>query len=192
MVGGGNKQLVAVDDQGSVKGYSVSKSVKQLEIEVESEEKITSDEVVELNKKKIELQNKLQEIEEKKEAQKTQMSAPEHKKPPQEDDVTMSVAASLEKQNCELTMTVNKMGWVIRTAVLYSDSLFENGSHIAYQEASTNTVTVPLTKLKNTDEGIKIKILMGAGFHAPHFLIHNIPEYKLPKFAFLSPLTAAQ
>jgi hypothetical protein len=38
------------------------------------------------------------------------------------------------------------------------------------------------------EEFIEIKVLIGAGMHAPHFLVHSIPKYKLSKFAFLMPL----
>lgn len=47
---------------------------------------------------------------------------------------------------------------------------------------------VNLKKDGNTEEFIDIKVLIGAGMHAPHFLVHNVPKYKLPKFAFLMPL----
>jgi hypothetical protein len=40
-----------------VTGYTVSSSVKQLELQVVSEEKVAADEVLALNTKKIELQN---------------------------------------------------------------------------------------------------------------------------------------
>jgi len=44
-------------------------------------------------------------------------------------------------------------------------------------------------KQQNTEEFIEIKFLIGAGINAPHFLVHSIPKYRLPKFAFLMPLS---
>lgn len=64
----GQKQLIAVDGEGSVTGFTVSTSIKQFEMEVQSEEKVASDEVLALNTKKIELQNQINQIQEKKKA----------------------------------------------------------------------------------------------------------------------------
>ncbi len=60
--------MIAVDGEGSVTGFTVSASIKQFELEVQSEEKVASDEVLALNTKKIELQNQINQIQEKKKA----------------------------------------------------------------------------------------------------------------------------
>ena len=62
----GKKQLIAVCKNGSIQGFTVSASIREFEAQVQSEEKIESNEIVEMNKKKIELMNKLEQIEEKK------------------------------------------------------------------------------------------------------------------------------
>lgn len=49
------KQLIAVDSEGNVRGFTVSANIKAFELQVQSEEKIQADEVLELNQKKIEL-----------------------------------------------------------------------------------------------------------------------------------------
>ena len=33
-----------------------------------------------------------------------------------------------------------------------------------------------------------MKILLGVGMNAPYFLVHNIKDYQLKKFAFFMPL----
>jgi hypothetical protein len=52
-----SKQLIAVDGDGQVTGYTVSENIKKFTMQVESEEKVAADEVLALNTKKIELQN---------------------------------------------------------------------------------------------------------------------------------------
>jgi hypothetical protein len=51
--------VIAVDVEGNVKGFSVSASVKQFQLEVQSEAKVKADEVLKLNQQKIELMNEL-------------------------------------------------------------------------------------------------------------------------------------
>jgi hypothetical protein len=41
---------------------------------------------------------------------------------------------------------VQKAGWVVRSVILYSDSLFPGGSHVVHPEKSSNEVTVSLSK----------------------------------------------
>lgn len=51
---------------GLIQGYTVSVSTAQIQAQIQGEDKITSNELLILNKKKIELINKLQELEERK------------------------------------------------------------------------------------------------------------------------------
>lgn len=84
----------------------------------------------------------------------------------------------MEKKCVELEVNVKKPGWVIRSVILFSDSLFpKGGSHAIYPITSTNKLIVPLNKEKNTAEQINITILMGAGLNAPFFVIHREPSY---------------
>ena len=56
------KQLIGVDADGNVRGFTVSDNIKQFQVEVQSEAKLASDEILDLNKKKIELLNELNDI----------------------------------------------------------------------------------------------------------------------------------
>ena len=56
----GKKQLIAICKNGSIHGFTVSASNRNIEEQVQSEEKLKSNELVEMNKKKIELLNKLE------------------------------------------------------------------------------------------------------------------------------------
>ena len=46
---GKQKQLVAVDGEGNVKGFTVSASIEQFKVEVTSEEQVKAEEVLALN-----------------------------------------------------------------------------------------------------------------------------------------------
>lgn len=43
------KQVIAIDSDGNVRGFTVSANIKAFQLEVQSEEKIQADEVLELN-----------------------------------------------------------------------------------------------------------------------------------------------
>ena len=62
----GNKQVVAVGQDGLIQGFTVTVSTAKIQAQIQGEDKITSNELLILNKKKIELINKLQELDEKK------------------------------------------------------------------------------------------------------------------------------
>ena len=51
---------------GLIQGYTVTVSTAQIQAQIQGEDKITSNELLILNKKKIELINRLQELDEKK------------------------------------------------------------------------------------------------------------------------------
>ena len=74
--------MIAVCKNGSIHGFSVSASIRAIQEQVQSEEKIQSNELVEMNKKKIELQNRLNQIEEKKQQVVASEAQPEQSKPP--------------------------------------------------------------------------------------------------------------
>lgn len=75
------------------------------------------------------------------------------------------------------------MGWVIKSVILQNDALFEGGTIVVHPNASTNEVSVPIKKEKNTDLTVDLKILIGAGMHSKNLLIHHVPRLKLSKFA---------
>ena len=95
----------------------------------------------------------------------------------------------MEDKCTDLVVTISKPTWIIRSVILYSDAFFKGGSHVVYPMQSTNQVVVPLRKDANSEELVEVKVLIGAGINAPHFLVHNEPYYKVTKFAFLMPLS---
>jgi hypothetical protein len=86
-----------------------------------------------------------------------------------------------------LVVTLNKAGWIVRSVILFSEAFFEGGSYVVHPTQSTSKVTVPLSKLQNSDETLDVKVLIGAYMQATHFFIHHVPSLKIGKFAFLMP-----
>ncbi len=85
---------------------------------------------------------------------------------------------------------MTKPGWIIKSVVAASESFFTGGSHVIQpigSSASTNEVTLKVLKDKFSTEKIDLKVLLGAGSNAPHFLIHK-QIVTIAKFDFLMPL----
>jgi alpha-glucuronidase len=114
----GNKQVVAVGQDGLIQGY-------------------TSNELLDLNKKKIDLVNKLTELEEKKQNLKAKTPGA-MEAPPTEEDVIITVVPIIEQKNCQLKIKLSKAGWIIRSVILFSDTLFKGGSFAIYPPESTS------------------------------------------------------
>lgn len=72
-------------------------------------------------------------------------------------------------------MQLDKAGWIIRSVIMFSDTLFKGGSFAVHPAESSNTITVPLSSVKNVAEAkIDLKILIGAGINAPFFVCHQV------------------
>mmetsp|Transcript_24131 Transcript_24131/g.32897 ORF Transcript_24131/g.32897 Transcript_24131/m.32897 type:complete len:125 (-) Transcript_24131:724-1098(-) len=84
------------------------------------------------------------------------------------------------------------MGWVIKSVILQNDALFEGGTIVMHPNTSTNEVSVPIKKEKNTDLTVDLKILIGAGMHSQNLLIHHVPRLKLSKFAMFQHIAQEQ
>lgn len=85
---------------------------------------------------------------------------------------------------------MTKPGWIIKSVVAVSESLFAGGSHIIQplgSSESKNEVNLKILKEKFSTETIELKVLLGAGSNAPHFLIHK-QTLTISKFDFLMPL----
>ena len=70
-------------------------------------------------------------------------------------------------------MSILKPGWVIRSVILFSDTMFKGGSFAVHPSQASSQIVVPLSQPKNTVDTLNIKILLGASMNAPYFLIHN-------------------
>lgn len=71
-------------------------------------------------------------------------------------------------------MVLKKPGWVIKSLIAMSEAMFENGIHVVQPLKSSdasNELTLELKNSKFTDEVVNLKLVMGAGANAPHFLI---------------------
>ena len=68
----GSKQLVVVTTNGFIQGFEITQNLKQFDISHDREATEMSEMQLELNRKKIELQNKIKAMKEKKEAAEAQ------------------------------------------------------------------------------------------------------------------------
>ena len=91
--------------------------------------------------------------------------------PPTNDDLELEIIADFKTQKALIEIKLTKPGWVIRSAMLFSDSFFEGGSMVVHPKASENSLSVPLLKQKNTDEKIEMKILVGQAHNSPFFYV---------------------
>lgn len=89
-----------------------------------------------------------------------------------EEDIQLTVNANIGSKHCDLEVKLQKPGWIIRSVICYSDTIFTGGSFVVHPAESTTTCTVPLTHSKNSSEFIDIRILVGAGTNAPFFICH--------------------
>lgn len=113
--------------------------------------------------------------------------------PPSQDEVSISVKANIKNKNCELKVKLDKPGWIIRSVIMFSDSLFKGGSFAVHPAESSNAILVPLSSVKNAVEAkVDLKILIGAGINAPFFVCHQVSGFQLPQFAFFAPLDSAE
>ena len=130
-----------------------------------------SNELVDLNKQKIDLQNKMEEIEAIKKTGIDQEAA-NMQAMPGEEDITIQQIADIQTKTCNLVIKLNRAGWVLRSVILFSDTVFTGGSFVVHPSQSTSTLKVPISYNKNQEEKIDIRILLGVGMNASHFLVH--------------------
>lgn len=88
-------------------------------------------------------------------------------------------------------MQLKKPGWIIKSLIAISEAMFDNGIQVVQPLKSSdasNELSLELKTFKFTDEVVHLRLVMGAGANAPHFIIHE-KQIKINKFAFLMPLT---
>ena len=83
---------------------------------------------------------------------------------------------NIEAQNCEMFIKLEKPGWIIRSVLLFSDTLFPGGSFAVHLSESSNQAKVPIKHSKSTAESMDIRLLIGAGINAQFFVCHQIPS----------------
>ena len=97
--------------------------------------------------------------------------------PPSHDEVSIELQHNLEAKCCELLVKLEKPGWIIRSVILFSDTIFDGGSFAVHPSESTSALKVPLRSAKSSQETIDIRVLIGAGINAPFFVCHQVPTY---------------
>lgn len=97
--------------------------------------------------------------------------------PPTDEEVSLTVSANIETQHCDLVVKLQRPGWIIRSVILYSDTLLKGGSFVVHPSESSSQCVVPLSHTKNGAESVDVRILIGAGINAPFFFCHQIPAF---------------
>lgn len=91
---------------------------------MQTKQQIVAEEIVDLNKKKISIQTKIEKIEEKKTALEESSSKPASQQPPGSADVAITSSCNLEKRCLEIEVACSKPGWCVRSVMLFSDGVF--------------------------------------------------------------------
>lgn len=133
----GEKQVVAVTTTGKIQGFNISQTKATTDLTHDKESKEASEKQLELNRRKIELANKVQEMQEKKARLEQQLaniqklpqgSAPEGALglsevglPNVEDDIRFEIVSDLANKCTQLQLTVTKTGWIIKSVILENE-----------------------------------------------------------------------
>ena len=119
----------------------------------DAEAKAASEKQLELSRRKIELMNKINQLKERKEALlEAAKSQPENNDGnnansavanlslPTCDDVHILQTPNLDQRCSDLTLTINKPGWIVKGVIMYNEHLFPNsgGHHIQMNSISSN------------------------------------------------------
>ena len=85
--------------------------------------------------------NKLSDLEEKKTELRGNANAAQEASnaaPPSAEEIAISIKPNIENKNCEMHIRLEKPGWIIRSVILFSDTLFAGGSFVVHPSESTN------------------------------------------------------
>jgi hypothetical protein len=139
--------VIVVDTEGDVKGLSLTRNVKQFSVEDEADvvHKATQDAFVDLNKQKIELMNKLEKAKEKKDNVKKKATNPDailspQAQAPKKAEIFISSVADPNSGTTILQISLNKQSWIIKSVIIFNESLFEGESFVHYPNQSTSQV----------------------------------------------------
>ena len=128
----GIPQVIAVDAEGEVKGMTITRQVKQFLVEPEvAVQKAQEDNLLASNKRKIELQNKLEALKKQKEQKKVQDEHPTHIQTPNRADIGITQLPDPESGTSLLTFTLSKPGWIIKCIIIQNEVLFEGSDSLA-------------------------------------------------------------
>lgn len=114
----------------------------------------------------------------------------DHQKPPRDDQIIINRLFDVENKCIKVTVQIKKPGWVIKSLIAMSESMFEGGIQVVQPLKSndaSNELSLELRSCKFTDDVVELKLVMGAGANAPHFLISE-RKIKVNKFAYMMPI----
>lgn len=194
----GQSQVVVVTEQGIIQGYTLTQNAQQFDLTEDGASNAASEKLLELNREKIELQNRIAELKKKKEQLANQELELQESNVnfvlgnggvpiidgnfatsqlPASEDVRIQNVANLENQATDMTLEITRKGWIVKGIVINSEKLFaENGgTYVQVFSQSSSKASVPIVNPKNTEELMELKIMVGQGIDSQSFHTIKMP-----------------
>ena len=106
-----------------------------------------------------------------------------HSQPPTREQIKLTPSFNPEDKCIDLEVTVDKGGWIIKSVIASNEAIFEGGLHVEYPFKSTNKIKIRVSKDKNTEETVSLRVLIGQGQNSSIFLVHE-ETFSLHRYAF--------
>jgi len=108
-------------------------------------------------------------------------------------DVAIEHVADPNQASTVLNISIKKPGWIIRSVVIFNETLFEAGGSLAlHPPTPTAQVLIPLKTEKNQELLLDLRIMVGTAANSSHFLVFNEPRFVFKRFAMLRYLNQDQ
>lgn len=172
----GAPQVVVCNSDGDVKGYNISTNVDAFEVKGTVQKK----EAEAINKMNLEIHKLKAELDEENKEKRDQDSATLAMNVPH--DIKVAITQStLSDSACIIFKVQSPL--IIRTVILFSDKLFEEGTFVSCPGKASNTITIPIISEKNIECEIDCKIIVGKSLSSEDFMtVHETVTLK--KFGF--------
>ena len=159
----GAPQVVVCNSDGDIKGYNISTNVDAFEVKTTTQKK----ESEAINKMNLEIHKLKAELDEENKEKRDADSATLAMNVPH--DIKVAITQStLSDSACIIFKVQSPL--VIRSVILFSDKLFEEGTFVSCPGKASNTITIPIVSEKNIECEIDCKILVGKSLSSEDFM----------------------
>ncbi|KRX11170.1 WD40-repeat-containing domain [Pseudocohnilembus persalinus] len=165
------QQIIAVSKKGQVKGFTLNSEGAQKTVQEAGEQ------IQELQRKKQELLNKYNGLIN----NQGQESFDEENQLPENFKIKKQFQHNLNKNTVDLIVQCTQGGY-IKSVLLQSEKIFENGQFFFTPERVTNLVNIPIKMNKNIQEELQVKIFVGNNPNAMYYQVFDF-DIRVPKFA---------
>ena len=112
---------------------------------------------------------------------------------PTVEDLTFRQVPDLENKCSNLTIIVNKKGWIIKGITLQNEELFApTGVSASFAMESSNTIKVPLRCDKNQTYSLEMKLILGQGLDSNNFTVISVKQLDIKKFCMFMTVGAGE